>query len=75
MASSKQTPSPASSLLRLSFPTCIIEIHILITIVFASSVKTISKLPRLMSQIKSFLPFCFFLQSNGLAMVSTKALL
>ena len=56
MASSKQTPHPASSLWRLGFPTCIMGIHTSIAIVFASSVRTISKPPRPMGQIKSLLP-------------------
>ena len=60
MASFKQTLHLASSLLRLGFLTYIIRIYILIAIVFASNIKTISKPPGPIDQIESFLPPCFF---------------
>ena len=59
MTSFKRTPHPASSFLQLGFPIYIIEIYNSITIVSASSVKTILKLLGLIGQIKSFLPLCF----------------
>ena len=55
IASSKQTPPPARSSLKLGFSTHIMGIHISIAIVSTYSVKTISKLLGPIGQIESLL--------------------